>query len=74
MKAICKNVSIMNPTSVLDIHIYPSVYFSSLCCHKQTTNPTCVKIYTGYFITVVNGHVICKLSLQTETAHSTMES
>ena len=60
MKATCKNISIMNPTSVLDIYFYPSVYFASLCSYKQTNNPTCVKIWAGYVITVVNGPVICK--------------
>ena len=66
---------ILNPSGdKLKIDSYPDADFAGLYGYEESTDPSSVKIRTGYVINVADCPVLYHSKLQTETALSTMEA
>ena len=65
---------ILNPSDDWTIDCYPDADFAGLCGHDHPQDPHCVRSQTGFVITLAGCPVLCRISLQTEIALSTIES
>jgi hypothetical protein len=75
LKATCNRGLIINPSSgVLKIDACPDANFAGMYGYEHHDDPSCVKSWTGYVISVANCPVMWQSKLQTETALSTMET
>jgi hypothetical protein len=65
---------IFNPSESLKINCYPDADFAGLWNRDNKQDPHCVRSRTGYVICLADCLVLCKSTLQTEVAGSTMEA
>ena len=58
----------LNPLPELNSDFYLDADFDEMYGHEKATDPACVKIITGYSVTVSNFPVRWRSTLQTKTA------
>ena len=57
-------VLILNPSSsIFGVELFPDAEFVGICGHENTTDPLCVKIRTGFVITIANLPVLWQINI-----------